>query len=344
MKIGRVAVLVFFMLSGFSFAGCGGSPSTDNSGAGAGATSAPSVVTGIAPTTALYITTYAPAASAYSAMPPTIQVTFSETTANTPTLGNSNYNPITNPYLWTMVCGAQTVYPSSVTFNATTGVATLTMPSASYLASGTTCTLNASSLMYDNAGNQISGTLSTSYTVTAGAPSPVLPYTPQTNVETYTTCTGANSSFNCNYALSFVETAQAGYSLAGFQLRSGSAIDQVSPIFLPNYGNTGAPQNGGIYGGNGGGPETLMCPGNSRVVGIFGHSGTTINSLGLYCQAQDGSSTTVQATTTFGSNSSGSSYSLICPTATYAVQVFGLSGPTPSTNSNFVDELQLGCQ
>lgn len=188
-------------------------------------------------------------------------------------------------------------------------------------------------------------TVTSAYTSASGAAAlPGVVYTPSSYV-TYLEGVGGPGG-------SFAEESApiSGYTIGGFQMVASEYVDQIRALWSPNYGTTTqgpAVIDGGAYGETNGTPSTLLCPdtGNSRVVGFYGYAGYSsnqyIDALGIICEAQDGSSSSLyysQLAGGFYGYNGGSYFTLQCPSGMF-VTSFGVS------SGSYVDAIDwIGCQ
>ena len=96
----------------------------------------------------------------------------------------------------------------------------------------------------------------------------------------------------------------------------------------------GIPATGGVMGGNAGGTiSTLSCPAGSYANGIYGQSGSYVDTFGLYCQNPATLATSISGTAGSGS---GGSYNFTCPAGKYVFMLISTSGAR-------IDSIQAVC-
>ncbi|MBI3543359.1 MAG: hypothetical protein HY075_08825 [Deltaproteobacteria bacterium] len=137
----------------------------------------------------------------------------------------------------------------------------------------------------------------------------------------------------------FTEAAPSEYNLIGLHIRANSSIVGLSPIWTRAYNNTDmAKVDGAWHGGTGGNDQYASCPddGNWRVVGVYGYYGSYVNQLGVICAQQYAPNSGYWYSTTFYSTS-GSPFTLTCPSGKFVTSVNGRSG-------SLLDQIILGCQ
>ena len=133
----------------------------------------------------------------------------------------------------------------------------------------------------------------------------------------------------------FTDTAPAENALMGLQVRSGSYIDALQPVYQNSFGSDIVETYGLWHGGTGGGASSLQCPQGYLVTGLTGTADSYVDSLSIVCTPANGQG----STWTSPSAGTGASnfFTITCPANKFATRVLGRAG-------SYIDQLQLGCK
>lgn len=280
---------------------------------------ASSLQTSLAAGSAASITGYYPAEGAISAVPSTVNVSFS-TGSLDPTL-------LSVPSSYVIDCGGNSLVAQSVTYVAGVASVAVTLPSITGLANGTVCEFRVSGNLRDASGNFITGSHYARYTIQAGAAAGGGGWVPASSA-TLTSAVGTATG-NAFRAVG----GPNDYAVKGLLVNGTRYADGLVGVWGARF-TTGADVYGQPHGASAGGYTQLSCPAGYRVTGLHGRAGTYIDALGIVCKDERQAQTWRSAA---AGGSGGTAFEVSCPAGQFATDLAGYAG-------SYLNQLALGCR
>ena len=122
--------------------------------------------------------------------------------------------------------------------------------------------------------------------------------------------------------------------LSGLSLGGGQYVDGVAPLRSNGFSSS-AIQSGEMHGSTSAGSRQLFCPSGYRMTGVFGKSGSYIDSIGIICKTEDQSQT--YTSQVFGGAGGSVDFNLSCPPGRFVTDLNGNAG-------TYLNRLYLGCR
>ncbi len=305
----------YLILGSLLLAGCGGMGGKATQSKSNSSTLERSLSAG----TAVSIASIYPADSFQASVPTSVTVNFSS--------ANLDQRLLASISSYTMTCGgANSLAAQNVTAVAGVSSVNITFAAVSGVANGTVCTFQISNNLKDGLGNFVTGGHTAAYTINSAAASGTGGWT----ASLYATPTGTAGSTS---GTGFSGVGADGMILQGLLVNGSQYVDGIVGVWATRFASSTL-SYGLPHGASAGGYSQLSCPSQYRITGIYGKSGSGIDSIGIICKTENQAQTYRSAT--FG-GSAGTSYELSCPAGQFATELNGRAG-------TYLNQLSLGCR